>query len=46
MYEWSLVARWERCKNSEVAQSEGWEGNKVAIWERRESSEYGRCDGI
>ena len=29
---WSEVARWE---NSEVAQSERWEGNKVAIWERR-----------
>ena len=40
------MARWERCKNSEVAQSERWERNKVAIWERRESSEYGRCDGI
>ena len=37
MCEWSEVARWERWgrwENSEVTQSEMWEGNEVAIWER------------
>ena len=35
VYDWSEVARWERGKNSEVTQSERWEGTEVAIWEIR-----------
>ena len=36
VHEWSKLARWERCDNSEVAQSERWNGSEVTIWERRE----------
>ena len=35
VYDWREKARWERWKNSEVIQSERWEGIEVAIWESR-----------